>query len=68
MDAVISTDQVASDWLTNAQACAYLNISKPTLYDWARSAKAKRVKRGRLVRWPRKELDRMAELSMRTVR
>jgi excisionase family DNA binding protein len=54
--------------LTTKEACDYLGVSKPTLYSWARTRCAKRVKVGKLVRWPRKELDGMVDRSMRTVR
>jgi excisionase family DNA binding protein len=59
------------DYLTTEQACRYLNVSRPTLYAWARRVepKVKRLVRGnRLVRWPKAELDQMAKLSLRTVR
>lgn len=59
---------VESDLFTTHQASQYLNISRPTLYSWARRARIRRVKVGRVVRWPKEELDRMKEGAMRQLR
>ena len=64
----MATEGNSSQYLTRAQACAYLQVSPPTLYAWARRAKVRRVKFGKMVRWPKDELDRMAEASMRVLR
>ena len=69
MDAKTTTRPTApSDLLTTREACAHLNISRPTLYLWARRARISRVKTGRLVRWPRRELDRLVASATRVMR
>lgn len=59
---------ITSELLTTKEACSYLNVSRWTLARWARAVRARRVKRGRLVRWPRQQLDLMAERATREMR
>lgn len=46
------TGPIATHLFTTRDACDYLNVSRPTLYRWARAVRLKRVKRGGVVRWP----------------
>lgn len=62
------TGKPTSEWLTTDEACKYLNIGKTSLYKYARELRVKRSKRGRLIRWRRRELDRMLESAERVIR
>lgn len=47
-----------SDLLTTAEACAYLNISRTTLYAiWSAHQIRRTVLGKRTIRWPKRELD-----------
>jgi len=53
----------APDWLTVPEACAYLKISRGTIYRWAKLGHLKLYKLGgRTTRVQRSELDGMARL------
>jgi excisionase family DNA binding protein len=52
-----STD---TDWLTVAEACSYLKVTRATLYRWARQGRLRLHKLGaRSTRVRRSDLDRM---------
>jgi excisionase family DNA binding protein len=57
-------------YLTIAEACAYLGISRPTLYAMGRRVRPtmKRISTGRAVRISVKELDRVAESLSKSMR
>ena len=51
---------VASEWLTIAEACGYLRVTRATLYRWAREGKLPLYKLGgRATRVKRSDLERM---------
>ena len=51
---------VQNEWLTIAEACAYLRVTRATLYRWARAGKLSLYKLGaRATRVKRPDLDRM---------
>jgi excisionase family DNA binding protein len=67
------------DLLTTREACEYLKVSTPTLLAWVRKHRAERVVYGArktrggrtvptLVRYRRRELDRMMEEDSRRLR
>jgi excisionase family DNA binding protein len=47
----------ASRMLSTREACAFLGVCNKTLLRWHRQLLVRRVKLGRLVRWPLKELE-----------
>jgi excisionase family DNA binding protein len=51
---------LGSDWLTVAEACAYLRVTRATLYRWARQGRLVLYKLGsRGTRIKRPDLDRL---------
>lgn len=54
--------------LTHLAAARYLGVSKNTLYRLANEGRIRRIKRGRLVRYPIKELERWLEVNTREKR
>jgi excisionase family DNA binding protein len=52
---------VGSDWLTIGDACAYLHVTRATLYRWARDGRLRLFKVGtRATRVRRSDLDHLA--------
>ncbi len=50
-----------SEWLTVAEACGYLRVTRATLYRWARQGRVRLYRLGvRTTRVRRSDLDRMA--------
>ena len=52
---------IDSDWLTISDACAYLHVTRATLYRWARERRLRMFKVGvRATRVRRSDLDQLA--------
>lgn len=52
---------VSTDWMTIAEACQYLRITRSTLYRWAREGRLRLYRMGsRTTRVKRPDLERMA--------
>lgn len=60
--------QPASEYLKTAEAARYLSVCRMTLLKWAKAYRIKVLKRGNVLRWPRKELDRLVQLMTRVAR
>jgi excisionase family DNA binding protein len=48
---------MATDNLKTREACAYLNVSRPTLYRLEARGYVRAARLGGLVRWPLRELE-----------
>jgi excisionase family DNA binding protein len=53
-----NAERPAGPWLTAAEAAEYLRVAEGTLRNWTSMKYVPHVKRGRLVRYHRDELDR----------
>lgn len=54
---------MATEWLTEAQAQEYLQVSRATLYRWQCDGRLPVYKLGRLRRYKREDLDALVEIA-----
>jgi excisionase family DNA binding protein len=62
------TTTTTCSYMNTLEACAYLHISRWTLYRWTRLARIKAIRRGRISLYRKTELDKMVLLLERQVR
>lgn len=58
----------APQLLTTEQACQRLQVSRWTLGRWAKLYRVKKVKKGRVVRWPEESIAQLVERTSKIAR